>query len=105
MLPGLNPMFMLEFRGTDTQVARFVTPDRDVTLEFHCHVETHEKMGMHGLLIVGRGSRTGGSERHPTEGEKQRRLYRGVGLYSQWICAQAELSSIMRRSRALWRPW
>ena len=80
MLPGLNPMFMLEFRGIDTQVARFVTPDRDVTLEFHCHVETHEKMGMRGLLIVGRGSPPGGSERHPAERVEQRRQYRGVGV-------------------------
>ena len=55
MLPGLNPMFMLEFTGPGVQVARFVTPDRDVTLEFHCHVETHEDMGMHGQLIVGKG--------------------------------------------------
>lgn len=55
MLPGLNPMFMLEFTGTGTRTARFVTPDQDITLEFHCHVETHEKMGMHGKLIVGRG--------------------------------------------------
>ncbi len=80
MLPGLNPMFMLEFRGSDTQVARFVTPDRDVTLEFHCHVETHEKMGMRGLLIVGRGSPAGGSERHPAQEAEPRRLYRGVGV-------------------------
>ena len=35
--------------------ARFVTPDEDVTLMFHCHVATHEKVGMAGRLIVGRG--------------------------------------------------
>lgn len=55
MIPGLNPMFMLEFTGPGTRSARFVTPDEDITLQFHCHVETHEKMGMHGKLIVGRG--------------------------------------------------
>ena len=80
MLPGLNPMFNLEFRGSATRVARFVTPDRDVTLEFHCHVETHEKMGMRGLLIVGRGSPKGQSERHPVRETGQRRLYPGVGV-------------------------
>jgi len=55
MLPNLNPMFMLEFTGRGVKSLRFVTPDEDVTLEFHCHVETHEDMGMHGQLIVGKG--------------------------------------------------
>ncbi len=56
MFPGLNPMFTLEFRGPGLRTARLVVPDKDVTLEFHCHVETHEKMGMFGQLIVGKGS-------------------------------------------------
>jgi FtsP/CotA-like multicopper oxidase with cupredoxin domain len=55
MIPGLDPMFTFEFRGPDVRTARFVTPDADVTLPFHCHVPAHEKMGMHGELIVGRG--------------------------------------------------
>ncbi len=55
MLPGLNPMFVLEFTGPRTQTLRFVTPDEDIDLKFHCHVETHEKMCMHGVLIVGEG--------------------------------------------------
>jgi len=55
MIPALDPMFMLEFAGPGTRSARFVTPDRDVTLQFHCHVATHGKMGMHGELIVGGG--------------------------------------------------
>ena len=55
MLPGLNPMFTLEFTGRGVKSLRFVTPDEDITLEFHCHVETHEDMGMHGQLIVGKG--------------------------------------------------
>ena len=38
MLPGLNPMFTLEFTGRGVKSLRFVTPDEDVTLEFHCHV-------------------------------------------------------------------
>ena len=40
MLPGLNPMFTLEFTGPGLNSLRFVTPDEDVTLEFHCHVHT-----------------------------------------------------------------
>lgn len=55
MIPGLNPMFMLDFAGPGTRTARFVTPDQDVTLDFHCHVSTHEEMGMRGQLIVGKG--------------------------------------------------
>ncbi len=55
MLPGLNPMFILEFTGPDKQTARFVTPDEDITLEFHCHVQTHEDLGMKGVFIVGKG--------------------------------------------------
>ena len=54
-VPGLNPMFMLEFTGPRTRSLRFVTPDEDISLEFHCHVETHEKMGMGGVLVVGEG--------------------------------------------------
>jgi Cu/Ag efflux protein CusF/plastocyanin len=55
MIPGLNPMFMLEFAGPGTRSARFVTPDEDITLDFHCHVPMHEQMGMRGQLVVGRG--------------------------------------------------
>ncbi len=53
MLPGLNPMFVLEFTGRGVKSLRFVTPDEDVTLEFHCHVPTHEQLGMVGVLFVG----------------------------------------------------
>ncbi len=67
MLPGLNPMFMLEFRGRAVKSLRFVTPDEDVTLEFHCHVETHEKMGMHGRLVVGKGGEPAVHEAPPAE--------------------------------------
>ena len=57
MLPGLNPMFTLEFTGPEVRSLRFVTPDEDVTLEFHCHVPTHEQQGMLGELIVGKGGK------------------------------------------------
>ena len=57
MLPGLNPMFTLEFTGPEVRSLRFVTPDENVTLEFHCHVPTHEQQGMLGELIVGKGGK------------------------------------------------
>ena len=41
MIPGLDPMLMMDFRGPGVETARFVTPDHDVTLAFHCHVPTH----------------------------------------------------------------
>jgi FtsP/CotA-like multicopper oxidase with cupredoxin domain/Cu/Ag efflux protein CusF len=56
MIPGLNPMFMLEFQGPGVQTGHFITPDEDITLPFHCHVPTHAKMGMEGVFIVGKGS-------------------------------------------------
>ncbi len=83
MLPGLNPMFMLEFTGPATRRARFVTPDQDITLEFHCHVETHEKMGMVGTLVVGKGGSPAahGAPAAPAAlGPEAKRLYVGVGL-------------------------
>ncbi|HKW92212.1 MAG TPA: multicopper oxidase domain-containing protein [Methylomirabilota bacterium] len=76
MIPGLNPMFMLEFRGPGTRSAHFVTPDRDVTLDFHCHVATHEKMGMHGQLIVGEGGEPESGETTAVTGT----LYEGEGV-------------------------
>ena len=79
MLPGLNPMFMLEFTGPQTRSLRFVTPDKDVTLDFHCHVEIHEKMGMLGQLIVGKG---GNKEAEPgTAGTTAaKRFHEGIGV-------------------------
>ncbi len=77
MLPGLSPMFTLEFTGRGTRAARFVTPDQDITLEFHCHVETHEKMGMHGTLVVGKG---GEPPMHEAPAPEAKRLYEGVGV-------------------------
>ena len=76
MLPGLNPMFTLEFTGPEVRSLRFVTPDEDVTLEFHCHVPTHEQHGMLGELIVGNGGK-------PPEQEVltpgTARLFEGIG--------------------------
>ncbi len=83
MLPGLNPMFMLEFTGRGQQIARFVTPDEDVTLEFHCHVPSHEKMGMHGRLIVGKGGETAALETEQSQAHGQAaagRRYQGLGV-------------------------
>jgi FtsP/CotA-like multicopper oxidase with cupredoxin domain/Cu/Ag efflux protein CusF len=55
MIPGLNPMFAVELLGPAKTMATFVTPDTDVTLQFHCHVPAHDKVGMFGEIIVGRG--------------------------------------------------
>jgi FtsP/CotA-like multicopper oxidase with cupredoxin domain/Cu/Ag efflux protein CusF len=55
MIPGLNPVFALNVLGPDTASARFVTPDEDVTLFLHCHIPAHDKVGMIGKLIVGKG--------------------------------------------------
>ncbi len=76
MLPGLNPMFTLEFTGRGAKSLRFVTPDEDVTLEFHCHVETHEDMGMHGELIVGKG----GAPTPAKAAVGPKRLFEGKGV-------------------------
>ncbi len=79
MLPGLNPMFALEFTGRGVKSLRFVTPDEDVTLEFHCHVPTHEQLGMLGTLIVGKGGK-----KEPAlstdEAVAAKRLFEGVGV-------------------------
>ena len=55
MIAGLNPMFTLNFIGPGVQSASFVTPDDDVTLFLHCHVAAHDKAGMIGSLVVGKG--------------------------------------------------
>ena len=74
MLPGLNPMFIMEFTGPNKQTARFVTPDEDITLDFHCHVPTHEDLGMEGVIIVGKGG-----EPEEQEVAAVGRLFEGVG--------------------------
>ena len=76
MLPGLNPMFTLEFTGRGVKSLRFVTPDEDVTLEFHCHVPTHERLGMLGELIVGKGGKPPAREAPPPA---TARLFEGIG--------------------------
>lgn len=56
MIPGLDPMVTINFVGPAEEQTTFVTPDADVTLIYHCHVSTHERHGMLGYLIVGKGS-------------------------------------------------
>ncbi len=77
MLPGLNPMFVLEFTGRGVKSLRFVTPDEDVTLEFHCHVPTHEQFGMLGELIVGKGGKPPARDASPPG---TARLFEGIGV-------------------------
>jgi Cu/Ag efflux protein CusF len=55
MLPGLNPMFAINFIGPGTRTVSFITPDADVSLFFHCHVPAHDKTGMTGELVIGKG--------------------------------------------------
>lgn len=55
MVPGLNPLFALNFVGPDVESAKFVTPDEDITLFFHCHVPGHDRVGMAGRIVVGKG--------------------------------------------------
>lgn len=55
MVPGLNPMPNLEFIGPGKRSIRFIAPNRDITMAFHCHTSQHEKHGMSGWLIVGSG--------------------------------------------------
>ena len=76
MLPGLNPMFVLEFTGRGVKSLRFVTPDEDVNLEFHCHVPTHEQLGMLGELIVGKGGKPPARDAPPPG---TARLFEGIG--------------------------
>ena len=55
MIPGLNPIFALNLIGPASSSAKFVTPDVDVTLFLHCHIAAHDKVGMIGKLVVGKG--------------------------------------------------
>lgn len=77
MMSGLNPMFMLTFTGPYTRSARFVTPGEDITLEFHCHVEIHEKMGMRGTFIVGKSGELVAHDELPASAGH---LHEGVGV-------------------------
>ncbi len=77
MLPGLNPMFILEFSGPETRRLKFVTPDKDVTLAFHCHVPVHEQFGMAGELVVGKG---GSPTPHAVVAKQAEDLYEGTGV-------------------------
>jgi manganese oxidase len=77
MIPGLSPMFALNFVGPGIQNARFVTPDEDVSLMFHCHVAVHDKHGMMGQLIVGAGGEPTRLAQSGSKGEAT--TYSGVG--------------------------
>jgi FtsP/CotA-like multicopper oxidase with cupredoxin domain/Cu/Ag efflux protein CusF len=79
MIPGLNPIFVLNVIGPKVATGRFVTPDEDITLFFHCHIEAHDKVGMSGRLIVGRG----GEPKPPAQTAVPSAapgIFRGVGV-------------------------
>ena len=55
-----------------------MTPDEDVTLFLHCHVPAHDKVGMIGKLIVGKGGEPKVVQAQaPAAGA---RLYKGIGV-------------------------
>jgi FtsP/CotA-like multicopper oxidase with cupredoxin domain/Cu/Ag efflux protein CusF len=76
MILGLSPPFAVNVLGPNVASARFVTPDEDVTLPFHCHVATHEKFGMAGRLVVGRGGERV-AQAGPAPGEAK--IFHGTG--------------------------
>ncbi len=79
MIPGLNPMFVLNVLGPDVASSRFVTPDEDVTLFLHCHIPAHDKVGMIGALVVGKGGEPKTlAQAPPVPGPAK--TYRGVGI-------------------------
>lgn len=82
MVPGLNPMPMAEVTGPGSRTISFVTPDRDVTLEFHCHVQMHARMGMRGRIVVGKGGPTAGAaeDGHADKPEAVDKLHVGYGV-------------------------
>jgi manganese oxidase len=77
MIPGLNPIFALNVIGPATASATFVTPDEDVTLFLHCHVSAHDRVGMVGKLIVGRG---GEPKVVQAQAPAKVQIYKGVGV-------------------------
>ena len=56
-----------------------------MTLDFHCHVPSHDKMGMHGRLIVGAGGETAAAH-----GQAER-LYEGLGVIVRFDLRAARL--------------
>jgi len=55
MIDGLSPGFMIEIPGKGQKTASFVAPAKDATLLLHCHVPGHDRAGMNGQFVVGRG--------------------------------------------------
>lgn len=79
MIPGLNPIFVLNVVGPKVVSGRFVAPDEDVTLFLHCHIPAHDKVGMVGTLIVGRGGEPKATSQTVTPSSAQR-SFQGVGV-------------------------
>jgi Cu/Ag efflux protein CusF len=77
MIPGLNPIVAINVVGPAVASAMFVTPDEDVTLFLHCHLPAHDRVGMIGKLVVGRG---GEPKVVQVQAPEKARLHQGVGV-------------------------
>ena len=92
MIPGLAPMFALNVLGPGTASARFITPDEDVTLPFHCHLPAHDKVGMNGQLIVGKGGAKVPVVQVQASGSgAAKQIHEGVGVVIATIPRQGRL--------------
>ena len=91
MIPGLNPIFSLNVVGPDANAASFITPDQDITLFLHCHVPIHDRIGMIGTLVIGKGGEppsaplllAQSTSQAPSQTPDQMpvsQVYRGVGV-------------------------
>jgi FtsP/CotA-like multicopper oxidase with cupredoxin domain len=79
MVAGLSPMVAVSLAGRGTQSVRFVTPDEDISLVVHCHVPAHDKVGMIGTLVVGKGSTVARMAQAQPPSQSQPATYTGVG--------------------------
>jgi hypothetical protein len=55
MVDYLSPMFMIELPAEGQATMSFIAPEEDATLLLHCHIPGHDRAGMLGQVIVGKG--------------------------------------------------
>jgi len=92
MIDGLSPGFMIELPGKGQKTASFVAPAENATLLLHCHVPGHDRAGMNGQFVVGRGD---GSLRSTTS--------RAPGVWTLvWMAALGLLGGAALGSTGVW---